>query len=946
MQEHQEFGPRSPFDDGRLPGLPGGLLQLQKYFDLHGIPPAGRELIQKALTGPVRRVGGGRTHVAVRYASSKVDRSVQAESRTTELMFVELCEHDPDVVFCVCQPAEIHVRITDSRGRTSLRLHIPDYLVLDGGGFWFVECKPERKLMRDAAKENAKFIRDDSGWRWPAAEEAAAEFGVRYRVFSSAEVNSILIRNRRFLSRHVGAESPDAESMRAVTDRLQEAGTLPVHEALALPDVRPEVLWWLVANGVVFADLERELIFLVGESRVYASETKMIVGRTLNHSVDRADWSCGACVVSVEPDATLIWDGEPWTVLNRGKKTVTLGHKKRNERIVTLPNRDFMRLLQAGELRGDASQAEQELVRKGESLLFSANDKRLAEALRRHKLLEAADETGSVPEGVSPRSIRRYRKWARAGEREAGSRLAGQIRERGRRPGTSGLGSIQQKLLQKAVRWYFGDEDPEDDRKKGNRGKKIPRAGTMKSAHRRLVAKCAANGVFPPPSYETFRNRIGDLCREKLALRRGGARAAYQVSGPLPMEDNSVPAVPDRVLQTAHIDHVFLDVLLVSEATGAVLGTPVLTLMIDEPSRMPLAWSLSFDEPSRLALSEVVFDCASRHSCVPESIVVDQGPEFNSVDFEAALAWLKVHKVERPATEPRFGLVIERMFGIANSQFVHELVGNTRLLSHGRNLSFTHHPARHAALTLSILYQRCEEYLFKVYATRKHGGLGTSPLAAFEHGLELSGPPQNRYVAADDRLRILLASTPSKRTRQVDLGHGIKIDYLWYWHPEFKRGDVVGTPVQVKLDPKDRGIVYAYVRGKWVVCRLSSRSADFAGRSWKQVRAAIQQLRAQRQAGAKLDLDDERVLGEFLLENDHQGDLATQIQRDRERQLLSSPQPEPASPPDLRLVKNGRPPDLVEAAEQEDETFPPLTSFWKLPDDDDGLEGVEPYEVR
>ena len=297
-----------------------------------------------------------------------------------------------------------------------------------------------KKLERDAAKENAKFIRDDSGWRWPAAEEAAAAFGLRYRVFSSAEVNPILIRNRRFLSRYVGAESPDSESMRAVTEQLREAGALPVHEALALPDVQPEVLWWLVANGVVYADLERELIFRVGESRVYASETKMIVGRTLNHAVERADWSCGSCVVSVEPDANLLWDGEPWTVLNRGTKTVTLCRKKPKEGVVTLPKRDFLRLLQAGELRGDASQAEQELVRKGESLLFSANDQRLAEALRRHNILASADETGSVPTGVSSRSIRRYRKWARTGEREAGSRLAGQIRRRGRRPRDVGPG--------------------------------------------------------------------------------------------------------------------------------------------------------------------------------------------------------------------------------------------------------------------------------------------------------------------------------------------------------------------------------------------------------------------------------------------------------------------------------------------------------------------------
>ena len=55
--------------------------ELTRYFDQHRVPDKGRQLVQQVLHGdPVRRVGGGRRNVVVRYASRKMGRVIQAES--------------------------------------------------------------------------------------------------------------------------------------------------------------------------------------------------------------------------------------------------------------------------------------------------------------------------------------------------------------------------------------------------------------------------------------------------------------------------------------------------------------------------------------------------------------------------------------------------------------------------------------------------------------------------------------------------------------------------------------------------------------------------------------------------------------------------------------------------------------------------------------------------
>ena len=59
---------------------------------------------------------------------------------------------------------------------------------------------------------------------------------------------------------------------------------------------------------------------------------------------------------------------------------------------------------------------------------------------------------------------------------------------------------------------------------------------------------------------------------------------------------------------------------------------------------------------------------------LPEAVVVDGGPEFESIYFETLLARYGCAKKTRPAGRPRFGSVCERLFGTTNTRFVHTLL--------------------------------------------------------------------------------------------------------------------------------------------------------------------------------------------------------------------------------------------------------------------------------
>ena len=874
MTQNGAFDGSGRFGEEEIPGFPGGEAELDAFLKLHQVTDKGREFLVNSLTGPPeRRVGGGNDNVSTRLPSTKMGVVIQGESRTLEYAFAKMCEYNPAVRLFLCQPGSVFVRRPGKSGHLRGRWTVPDYLVVDERGCAFVECKTREELERKSTGEHPRFTRDGDRWRDLCGEEAARAYGFEYRIFSSDEVNGIWIRNVDYLADFDGTPDPDPALGEKLLSALSQAGSMRTREALEVVDQKSTVLWWLIANQRAWADLERERLWEPDTSWVYSSRSRMLAGRELRRPVPDIALSNRVSTVEVQVGSRILWNGVPYTILNRSDRDVTVRPDEEGGRSVAVPLADFEEFLREGKIQGEGSNPADTIVRRREDLLRCATDKELDEANRRYRLLRAYREAGEVPRGCGVRTLRRLTKWAGEGLILYGSEICGLVRFRGRPVGTRDMGKQQVEVVEEVAEAFAKDI----------------KAGRVAAAYARLVALCDERGISPVPSKGSLRSAAKRLSSPDSTREREGARREYQESGPVKRQDVGLPPTGDRVFHVVHIDSTQLDVQVVDSRNGGNLGRPTFTVMEDDRSRMPLAAVLTFDEPSRAVLAKLFADCVARHNRLPHVVVVDRGSEFHSVQFEFALAAYKITKWERPASKARFGSIVESFFRGNNTRFVHELLGNTKL-TRGRQQSATHDPKKLAVWTLSGLHQILMKWLFEVYPELWHGTLGNKPREVFERDRALSGDRPSRYVAFDDSLKMLLAQPPGNgTTRRVSRTRGIVVDYLRFWNDDFKYGDVHGTNVLVKINPVNCSEAFAYVRRRWVTCRLVDGDADLAGRSWKQIELAVEEISARRGVSPKSLVFNARILGRFFREVEHSEQLRRQIRREQEERAIGDP---------------------------------------------------------
>ncbi len=506
-------------------------------------------------------------------------------------------------------------------------------------------------------------------------------------------------------------------------------------------------------------------------------------------------------------------------------------------------------------------------------LLAEANPADLREANRRHAII--TPYLAGVDAPSSAASARTIRRWL------AQWRLAEQ---------SHGCGYLG--LLPKS-------------RQRGNRKHKLPQATlalidefltseyeTLKQKRKFVVyaalqRACDARGLIAP-SYPTFVRYANHRPRHRQIARRQGPRAAAEAA-PFYWELNlTTPRHGDRPFEIGHLDHTQLDVELVCSPTGRNLGRPWATFLSDAFSRRLLAVCLTFDPPSYRSCMLALRECVRRYERLPEAIVVDGGPEFESVYFETLLARYGCTKKTRPGGRPRFGSVCERLFGTTNTRFVHTLAGNTQLTRQRGKVTKSVNPKGQACWTLAALATRVCEWAYEVYDTLDHPALGQSPREAYAAGLQLSGLRPQRHIAYDEDFRMLTLPTTQKGTAKLRPGRGIKVNYLCYWSDAFLDPDVEGTQVPVRYDPFDAGLAYAFIRKRWVRC-ISEHHARFAGRSEREIQLASAELRRRQQRHNQQFRVTARQLADFLASVEGEEVVLEQRLRDAEARTTLEP---------------------------------------------------------
>lgn len=393
---------------------------------------------------------------------------------------------------------------------------------------------------------------------------------------------------------------------------------------------------------------------------------------------------------------------------------------------------------------------------------------------------------------------------------------------------------------------------------------------------------CQERGVVAA-SYKTFCRAAVRSPRYEQTRKRQGARAAYQYE-PWHWELTlTTPRHGERPFQIAHIDHTELDAELVCSVTGQHLGRPWATFLTDAYSRRLPAVYLTFDPPSYRSCMMVIRECVRRFGRLPQTVVVDGGLEFSGVYFETLLARYECTKKTRPPARSRFGSVCERLFGTANTQFVHNLQGNTQPMRRVRQVTKAVDPRRHAVWTLEKLYEYLCEWAYEVYDTREHPALGQSPREAFAAGMARGGERLHRLIPYDEQFRLFTLPTTRKGTAKVVPGCGVKINHLYYWAEALRDPEVERTRVEVRFDPMDAGVAYAYVGRQWVPC-YSEHYSVFHGRSERELMIAGEELRRRRGRHSARFAVTAAKLAQFLASVEAEEVLLRQRLADREAQ--------------------------------------------------------------
>jgi putative transposase len=477
----------------------------------------------------------------------------------------------------------------------------------------------------------------------------------------------------------------------------------------------------------------------------------------------------------------------------------------------------------------------------------SEHELRMANERFRHVTGFLIGSAPSEDKSVPGRTLRRWVALYRAAERELGSGYLGLLPCPPRGNATPKLPRETRDLMNE-----FVITDYESLKQK-----------TRYASWIALKLACERRGILAP-SLKTFCLAVRSRPAFEQTAKRQGHRAAYSREDFYWELELTTPRHGDRPFEIAHIDHTELDVETVCSRTGRVLGRPWLTLLTDAFSRRVLALYLTFDPPSYRSCMMVLRECVRRHARLPQIVVVDGGRDFQSIYFETLLARYECTKKTRPAAKPRFGSVCERLFGAANTHFVHNLKGNTQITRLTRQVTQSVDPKGQAVWSFEELHRHLTEYAYEIYGTLHHPALAQSPREAYEIGIAATGQRKNRLIAYDREFLVHTLPTTHKGTAKIAPGRGVKIHNLYYWSDVFRAPDAEKQRVAIRYDPFDIGTAYAFVNKDWTECHSEYFAVFHGRRSQKEIMLATKELRKSMQHQSGEFSVTARKLAEFL----------------------------------------------------------------------------------
>lgn len=635
-----------------------------KLLERVGIPSTGQRLIHSAVRhSPVRPVKSRGGNVLTYFQSRKMRRSIGTESRHLEFPTAVSHEHDPTVLEYYPQPVQLKFEFIDKDGELHAIDHTPDFLVITEHNIWFEECKPWGRLER-LVKRNPWRYNLDSNERWsaPSIEQWLAEKGIGYRICTERDIPQQRIENILLLEDYLDPDAPPCPIN--IASQIKEA--LAAEPAMALAALyenipcTPQDAFKLIADGELIADIDCARLSEPRRFRVFRDAAV----RNFEHARRSPPKLELAGALNLSINAQILYDQCRYTVTFVGANKVVLKNEAGEPTEIDIPTLEELAHSKSITMAIDPHSTE------AQPSLANFTQVEIGVALKRRQQLQ---NMVLVPNRTERRHFQRIAMAKQAGSDELLA-LIPNIQGRGNRQPR--LTDEQVAAIEQVIREEF----------------LTSRAANIKHCHRALTVLCAQQQI-KPPSYPTLIARINALPQQAADRSRHGKRVAYQNSEFVHVLYAATPVHGSRAFQYVHMDHTQLDIELISSTTGKSYGRPWLSLAIDVFTRRIVGIYLSYDAPSYRSNMMLLRDIVKRFRRLPQFIVVDNGADFRSHDFECFCEIMQVHVRFRPAGQPRHGAIMERIFGRLHSEYVHNLAGNTKALkTYARAQENFYHP--------------------------------------------------------------------------------------------------------------------------------------------------------------------------------------------------------------------------------------------------------------
>lgn len=272
------------------------------------------------------------------------------------------------------------------------------------------------------------------------------------------------------------------------------------------------------------------------------------------------------------------------------------------------------------------------------------------------------------------------------------------------------------------------------------------------------------------PSRRTLMRRIDASDPNKLLQNVHGKSQSRKLSIAAGQSKNS-----DRALELVQADGNHLDILLIDEATGEVLGHVYLTIFIDVHTRCILAFHLTHSPFSGYTFLEAFKGALNEDNGLPggkiQRLMVDNGSDYISESAKNICNLTKTEIEVAPPRGPNTKAHVERFFRTLNQQFIHQLPGTT--FSNPKQKG-EYNSEKFACLDIKTMREGIYKFI-EIYHNSYHLGMNSTPIEMWERGKK-----KNRIYTYDSKTINSFAKLTVLRT--INKGRIYFEGLRWYSH--------------------------------------------------------------------------------------------------------------------------------------------------------------------